>query len=448
MQNDRNTAVFYTCAVCNLNCKYCYIDKNRALVHIDEELDKSFQGDYYFDFVKEMFPSFGQLQSIETWGGEPFLHMDRIYYTLRRIIEYYPFFRNMYSSTNFSFPEWPEQFFGLMELFGKYPDRPFNYLLQLSLDGPEYINDYSRGSGTTKKCLKNYQILVESIYDRLPPNVTLTVVFKPTLDIESTKMLDTREKIIEYYRMFENLIEQIWELRLDNVKARLPVPNTACPSPVTVEDGRIFANLCRMCRELEAENLTSKIFDHYDIITPYAFQDDKRFALTYRYPNYTCGIGYTHVGLLPNRMISTCHSSFVDLVSEYKDLVTRNKGKNSLEFKAFLDGRTSRLTMTVDEYLEFERQMHCYNCEGTSARLANIASLINTLAYAGQVEDIYKDQKAALEAAIFLQNHTSYCVRDNYNTTGSITLIPVGIPKLLLNGAKQYIEGPIGNSAE
>lgn len=31
-------------------------------------------------------------------------------------------------------------------------------------------------------------------------------------------------------------------------------------------------------------------------------------------------------------------------------------------------------------------------------------------------------------------------MRDNYNTTGSLTLAPVGLLKLLLNGAKEYIE--------
>ena len=105
MVADRNTVVLYPTAVCNLNCRYCYIDKNKALKHIDDILDESFQGDYYFDFIKDMFPNISQLTSMETWGGEPFLRMDRIYNTLHKVIEHYPFFNSMYSSTNFSFPE-------------------------------------------------------------------------------------------------------------------------------------------------------------------------------------------------------------------------------------------------------------------------------------------------------------------------------------------------------
>lgn len=58
---------------------------------------------------------------------------------------------------------------------------------------------------------------------------------------------------------------------------------------------------------------------------------------------------------------------------------------------------------------------------------------------AGQVESCYLNQENALKAAIFLQGHTSFCIKDNYNKTGSFTLVPHGTIKLLLNGALQYI---------
>lgn len=138
-----------------------------------------------------------------------------------------------------------------MEQFAQYPERDFRYSLQLSLDGPEYINDYGRGQGTTKKCLKNFQKLVNMMGYSLPQNVHLDIHFKPTLDLTSTKMLNSKEKIIEYYQFFESLAEKIWGLNYSNVTLQLTIPNTACPSPVTKEDGKIFANLCKNCYEIE-----------------------------------------------------------------------------------------------------------------------------------------------------------------------------------------------------
>ena len=125
-----NTVVFYTCGVCNLQCRYCGIDKNPILKEIDKALGESFNGDYYFEKVKKYFPNRGQLKRIETWGGEPFLKMDRLYPTLHKIINHYYYFNEMFSSTNFSYPQWIDQFFGLMDQLGQYPDRDFTYFLQ------------------------------------------------------------------------------------------------------------------------------------------------------------------------------------------------------------------------------------------------------------------------------------------------------------------------------
>ena len=57
MKEHRRCLILYTTATCNLNCTYCFIDKNPALVKIDNWLDESFMQtpDYYFNLAKEMF---------------------------------------------------------------------------------------------------------------------------------------------------------------------------------------------------------------------------------------------------------------------------------------------------------------------------------------------------------------------------------------------------------
>lgn len=50
MENNLTTAIFYTCGTCNLNCKYCGIDKSPILKEIDNALEKSFLDEnYYFN---------------------------------------------------------------------------------------------------------------------------------------------------------------------------------------------------------------------------------------------------------------------------------------------------------------------------------------------------------------------------------------------------------------
>jgi hypothetical protein len=41
--------------------------------------------------------------------------MERIHHVLNQVIQEYPYFEEMFSSTNFSYPEWADKFFGLMK---------------------------------------------------------------------------------------------------------------------------------------------------------------------------------------------------------------------------------------------------------------------------------------------------------------------------------------------
>lgn len=439
---ERNTAIFYTCGVCNLQCRYCGIDKNPILKTIDEALGKSFEGDYYFNRVKEYFDK-GQLKRVETWGGEPFLHMDRIYPLVNQLIEYYPYFDEMYSSTNFSYPQWLEQVFGLFDQFGKYPHRDFHYQLQLSVDGPEEINDAGRGMGVTKRCLENYNKLLDALREgRLPQNVYLDITLKPTLDNDTIRRICSKDKIIAYYQFFEeNFIDPAQDI--PRVATYAPIPNTAVPSPVTVEEGRIFAELCRLCREIESENETYKYFKYYREITPFT-SNITQDALTYKYNYHYCGTGNSMLGFLPNNMISICHEGFTQFVEEYKKMAaesTRDE-TSTITFNKFLGDVDAGIKLCVDDagYAKHECHMGYFNTEGTSTRLSSITSLIMTLAMAGQIEPCFALEENALKGAIFIQCHTSFCIKDNINKTGSISNVPVGLIKLLLNGAMKYIQ--------
>lgn len=93
----RTTAILYSTATCNLNCTYCYINKNKGLSSIDKILAESFADpNYYIDFIKKYFPNRNDLQSLEVWGGETFIHMERVHHILHQLIDQYPFFRRFF----------------------------------------------------------------------------------------------------------------------------------------------------------------------------------------------------------------------------------------------------------------------------------------------------------------------------------------------------------------
>ena len=444
LSKDLETAIFYTCGICNLKCKYCGIDKSPILKQIDEALEKSFQGDYYFERVKKYFPNQWQLKRIETWGGEPFMRMDRIYPLLHQLINYYPYLDSLFSSTNFSYPEWLDQVLGLLNELGKYPERDFTYELQLSIDGPPYINDNNRGNGVTEKCIKNYIKLLEAIRDeKIPSNVHLSMCFKATLSIENIHYLNNKDNIIKYFQFFE---ENFYEPFIDmlktatNVSFNLTSPNTAVPSPVTVEDGKVFAEVCKKCREIEKENIEKQYFKFHNVIT-FLHGGVHQEVMTYNYPYHTCGTGTTMIGFLPDNIMSLCHEGFTQFIEEYKKIAATSDRIETtvISFDKFLAEQKTMLCADDNGCDAFMDKMRLYYNSSTRSRLINITNQILALAMSGEILDCYLDHSNALKAAIFIQSHGAYCIKDNYNKTGSITMVPHGFLKLLLNGAMDYI---------
>lgn len=437
MVNDRKVAILYTSAVCNLNCVYCSIDKNPALKVIDKILEDSFNGSYYFDYMREIFPDPKQLTRIETWGGEPSLGWHRIHHVLRDVIGYYPNFSEFFSSTNMVQPNFQSELADLLSVFAEYPDRKFKFVLQLSLDGPTAINDFNRGIGTTAKFTDAFRIMCGKLADIVPKNVVLETYFKATLDADCIRQLQTEQAIIDYYSFFEGYYGVFDELNHSpNAHIFPTVPNTATPAQHTIEDGHLFANMCKLCRDLEHKG---GVFKYFKEIMPYNANPSLPLEQI-SCSGFTCGTCKSVIGLLPNHMISGCHAAFVDLIDDYKKHITAD----SYRGKVLDEGMFTRDPMNFfcfeKERLGLrERQMECYYAPNTTARLVGTKALIQSLAFAGQIESRFTDDALALQAADVLYRNASNCMKDNLGANATVTLPSVSLIKLLLNGAYDYI---------
>ena len=450
MIEHRHTVVLYTTAVCNLNCRYCFIDKNPALQQIDKYLEDSYlkTPDYYIDFAKEAFHQ-EKLHAMQFWGGEPSLGYHRAYETVEKFCSYFPNLQTFMTSTNFVSDVFFTEFYGLMNVLGKFPNRKFRFCLQLSIDGPEYITDNSRGKGVTQNFIKHFNRIIEECQNanNLPDNVTLALSLKPTLDGGSIRLLQDKEKVKEYFLFFEQF-QAVYNSKnhRQNIQFNLPIPNTAVPSNHTREDGQLFANYCRITKELERENRANKIFSYYRGITSYKPRkpiSKPIVELSGICPGH-CGNGRESLGLLPNRMVSCCHNGFVDMISDYKRNIMNNNSNHlseaTIDTQLFKNQHNS-LTFAYDskEFQQYQNQLETFYCPADASKVANMVSNIMFLAVTDQIDPKYQNKDEAIEAAYFILRCSAYCVRDNL-TTGSIFMHPPGLLKLLLNGAKDIIE--------
>lgn len=441
--HKRTTMILYTTAVCNLNCVYCYIDKSPSLIKIDKILDNSFNSDYYFEFSKQIFEQ-NLLEQIQFWGGEPSIGLHRVYDLLPKFIDYYPRLYEFMMSTNFTPSNWFDEFYGFLEILGRYPDRPFKFSLQLSIDGPEKLNDENRGIGVTKNFLEHFDELIATIPNRVPRNVTLEIHFKQTYSNQTIAQLQTEDAVYEYFKFFDDLITKFNDaLKFGNIRFIPTIPNTATPGSHTIQDGKNFANYCRITKSLEKQQL----FKNFTCITSYMPREDYRGRDDFK--NYhtgcaTCGAGIQNMGLLPDYNISLCHGGFTNILEEYK-LNSKNNHMDDADDATILkalftyDKETLPMCMPYEQFKKIEKLLLCFYDDNNTFQVTNLVALIKVLAASGQISKRFLREEDAIAAAKYYLTSTAFCMRDNVAVTGSVTMYPYGLLKLLLNGAYEYL---------
>lgn len=439
MKNNRHTCVLYVTATCNLKCKYCYIDKSPILVEIDKILEDSYKDDYYYNFMTEMFDK-QTLQKIEFWGGEPTYGLVRARPTIDKALQYFSNLHEFFLSTNLTLPDCVDNILNFFNFVENYPERHFTIGLQLSIDGPQKINDFNRGENVTKLFTENFSKLLFAAQEFLDihPNVTICAHFKPTLDAYAISQLQTKESIINYFSFLEQ-----YKL-ISNQYMRNPrwifepgIPNTATPSPHTTKDGKEFANFCHLINEIIEEQPTKKYFKYYTNVMPFIRGAGfEQYSLNEGC--LTCGTGNVILGLLPQGYISGCHNGFVELISDYK-LHTPEDSDYQIDKNLFKNNTNNHLIFTKKEYEVYERQMRAY-CPQAVFQVTEMTAVIQQMALLKQIDEQYKDTKKAIEAAHFIQRVTSNCMRDNLGITGSKYLFALGFLRLFLNGAKEEIQ--------
>ena len=437
-----NSLILFSYGMCNLNCVYCTIDKNKYLKEVDDILVQSF-----IDYEKEYIPRIRKwfdtdsLTDIETWGGEPLTHIERIFPLMDWIVNEYPNFTRFFSSTNFSYDTWVEEILKLFDFFSSYPNREFNVQIQLSIDGPEYINDANRGKGVTKKCFKNLKNLCTALLNKnIPENVHIEFCSKPTLSIDNVeKDLQDRESIISYYNFFDSFFDIIYEVSKvkPNIKFFVGIPNIATPSPITKEIGIKFANMCKLCHEIEKEN----IFKHFEIITPFAPLPTGDYDNSLNNICTGCGTGFSSIFMMPHGYYVTCHNAFGDLAEGYKAWCKDVERFN--DKKVNLDGYFTEITLPYilnEEEYEKYSNVQKYVYENKNKALGTFCLTgVKLLALANQIDKKYLDEEEAINAINKLNVKKIYCIYNNQTINHSTCIPSTDEYKLFLNGALEYL---------
>lgn len=157
---------------CNLRCKYCYYYRCSRQSNKNEVLQDTM---FYANIGKNLnkiFTEFKNIKSLDFWGAEPLLHIDRIKFVVEHIIDSKRFDNfNFLISSNMAHSE--EIYDKLFEMFDyldnklKDVDMTIDFNLQTSIDFPKKIHNKHRvtidGKPTYSKVKHNYINLLKRL---------------------------------------------------------------------------------------------------------------------------------------------------------------------------------------------------------------------------------------------------------------------------------------------
>lgn len=424
----------YTTALCNLNCTYCYIckDNTNALKEIDNDIKEDWETGNYIKRLKEDFPPtyLKTIKRIDLWGGETLIGMDRFTNSFLDFCKVLPNFQNISFSTNLVVPNTIEILQRLLNKISEKPDRVFYIDLQISIDGPEEINDKNRGKGVCKKVLENYNKLLEL---NIPENVDIYICTKPTLSNDTFDYFLNKENCKNFYLFFnDNFYIPFRKNKITKIKEVFcGIPNYAEPYNYSVEDGVTLAVIFKNFQEVEKEN-DIPAFRNRSLV-PYVSRNYNPNINIFAPYEYSCGGGcgkLVHdITMITKNKYSVCHRSIFDAYIDYSNTKKNNNGMTYDEYLL-----QSRAAMTKEDFFKARKALiksYLYPSKWTTV---DIDSMILLSAKAGLILPKYLKKKNRIPVVNFMSG-VSPCLDSNYRLQGSFFVQPCWWIRLLLNGA-------------
>lgn len=422
----------YTTALCNLNCSYCYIckDNQNSLKKIDNDIKEDWENKNYLKRIQDQLSQQDRnsIQHISLWGGETLIGLPRFTPQFKEFLYYLPRFSSVDFSTNLTLTNSIKLIEDLIdEINNNYNgEKKFRLTIQISVDGPEELNDFNRGKGTTKKILENFNKLLKI---KKREKVFLEVTTKPTLSTDSFDLFQTEEDVYNYYNFFEqNFYNAYLKNNVGIDSFFLGVPNYAEPFDYSKEDGIRFAKICELFESVSKQN-SFKGFSNRSLL-PYVSRYPISLNNLNREYTYSCGGGCGKIiydcCMIPKNKFSVCHRSLFDSYVEYHNSATGDK----IPENEFYDNCTFDLV----QFIKLRNAINTIYSSPSKMIPIDTDQMIKLYALAGQIDKKYIYRENRIPVINFMAQ-VGMCLDANMKLNGSLFTQGFWWIKLFLNGA-------------
>lgn len=451
----------FTTALCNLNCGYCYICKDKAggLQYIDKDVEDDFKNRRQIKQILDYDDSIREtLTGVTLWGGEPFLHVERFVDDIDYWFETFPNIKSLDTSTNFTIPNQVSLIENMLKQIDRlyHGEDKFHFDLQISIDGYEEMNDAGRGKGTTQKFLKNFRDLCKMNYNY--DKIYIEVHTKPTLSKETFKYLESDEGILKWFNFFEKEMNEVYHNSNAKFHYSSSLWNCAQPTEWTQEDGIRYAKIIKRIQELSPEIRKNKYWSNAESFIPEAQLALCKLSIEenlcsmdqlcncFAGPCTGGGCGaFTHnIVPIPKGYYTMCHRGIFDEYTDYLNNMQNKDNLNNLSEKYFKAQNVQDWILTKDQLKTLHDSMMQMYTHPNQIRYTDLVIAIREYALAGLIDKKYEDSDE-IEKTLGYYLLNSYCIQDAYITNGSWTTISnLEIP-LFYNGVMEIVVEEIDN---
>lgn len=418
-----NISIYFS-SDCPHSCVYCSINKNRpcAVANNKEIRESMLSGEFAKTLINKFSPIKERIDNLSLWGMEPTVNTDQFENLIVPLLDYFTNVHTVMFSTN-SWLGWERLQIPIlvMQRYNKLNNRSIHLDIQISLDGPEYINDPSRRIGATKRTLQ----VIEDIILKTPKDLgyPLRIFPKPTVTAEWYGYLgENPDKLFGWYKFFDDIHDHILQINNNpHIEAYFVThPTVVNPGEHTQEDGKAFAKFIRETRKLDISEL--KHYKHPLITQQLKGLQEARGINSYNNWSHwgCCSSGRYTANIDHKGNLFTCHALF-DL-----PFIDPN-GISATGHTTLKDKDAKRLQRTDLMWMEYPQ-----------SRYEFVELMILSLAKYGQIDEIYLHDKI-MRKALYYSLGGVYCQIGVAEVTKSHWVMGASQLKFFGNGALQEI---------
>jgi len=444
---DRAVAAeLFTTAVCNLDCKYCYIPKVKSMKYLHFDLIKKIKSKQYITELERLYGN--NLEILSLWGAEPTMSLREVSSIMPDLMAHFPKLSELSFSTNFL-----TDINIIKDFILSVPElRSVKFSIQISLDGPEEIVGKNRMKGAAQRITDNLLLFLDWLAT-LKTTHTFKLTYKPTITRENINWLLEENNVYNYYKFFDELDEKLSQYSLKNVSLPLggALISVEVPGNYTSFDGRQFAKLVKKINSIHGRN-NFKWYTGYLTAYHYRLLRILKYGaeLFTKASMFTCSGGRSNFGV-GNERVHICHRGMFLSDDRYVEAV-KNMPKNH-DFELIRTGAIDRFReyyspqiSNADDIARFTYTLAARH-NSSLARLSAIVALLNELVEAGQALKKYKSHGELKLIHMFLMTAFD-CPADGILRTASVNVQNLSIIRLMANGAFEHIRRQVWNHIE